>query len=71
MYLQMSIVNYVLQLKPEYVECSEKTWNEARPTNNHSIQSGVAKAICESEYIEPKIFLCYLKKKGLGSIELS
>ncbi|PKB98692.1 hypothetical protein RhiirA5_97793 [Rhizophagus irregularis] len=25
----MSIVNYVLQ--PEYVECTEKTWNEALP----------------------------------------
>ncbi|EXX59972.1 hypothetical protein RirG_184160 [Rhizophagus irregularis DAOM 197198w] len=27
--LEMSIVNYVLQ--PEYVECTEKTWNEALP----------------------------------------
>jgi len=22
---------YCNELKPEYVECSEKTWNEARP----------------------------------------
>jgi len=48
---------YCNELKPEYVECSEKTWNEARPRSLIPKELPTVADLVIIEYSRVNIFL--------------